>query len=400
LRNLFRMGMTSRDSVITAPRFAAGAPGTVINRQFQSRDQIDTVLANQTDLTSRFETGQLDHTLVTGLEVAIESSENYGRAASVASTTDIFNPNPDDPFLGTISRNGAVARADSKTVSLYAFDTMKLGEQWQFSGGLRFDHFAVKFRSVNAGGVRADLDNYDDTLSWRTGLVYKPRANGSIYFGYGTSFNPSAEGLTLGTGAGNSANVDAEKSQTFELGTKWNFFEEGLSVSSAIFRTEKTNARTTDPVTGDIVIDGEQYVQGIELGAAGCITDDWQVFAGYTYMVSEITASGTAADVGKELPNTPEQSFNLWTTYQLPWGIELGGGAQFVDTRYSSNANTRQVDGYMLYDAMIGYRINKNFDVRLNIYNLADSTYIDRVGGGHVIPGAGRSAVLTANFKF
>ncbi len=400
LRNLFRMGMTSRDSVITAPRFAAGGTGLVVNRQFQSRDQVDTVLANQTDFTSRFETGQVDHTLVTGLELAVESSENYARTAPAAPPTDIFNPNPDDPFAGPITRTGAVNKADAMTVSLYAFDTMKLGEQWQLNGGLRFDHFVVKYRQTAVGGAVTPFDNYDDTISWRSSLVYKPRANGSVYFGYGTSFNPSAEGLTLGAGAGNSANVDAEKNQTFELGTKWNFFHERLSVSSAIFRTDKTNARTTDPVTGDIVIDGEQYVQGFELGAAGRITDDWQVFAGYTYMVSEITASGTATDVGNELPNTPEQSFNLWTTYQLPWGIELGGGAQFVDTRYSSNANTRQVEGYVLYDMMIGYRINKNFDVRLNIYNLADSTYIDRVGGGHVIPGAGRSAVLTASFKF
>jgi catecholate siderophore receptor len=408
LRNLFRMGQTYRDSVITAPRFFDSDPtpagvihDTRITRQFQSRDQVDTVLQNQTDFTSRFETGKVDHTLVTGLEIAIESSENYARTAPAAALTDIFNPTPDDPFAGPITRTGAYNKADSTTVSLYAFDTMKLGEQWQLNGGLRFDHFAVKYRTINAAGTTTGVfDNYDDTISWKSSLVYKPRANGSIYFAYGTSFNPSAEGLTLGTGVGNATNVDPEKSQTFELGTKWNFFEDRLSLSSAIFRTEKTNARTPDPITAVIGIDGEQYVQGFELGAAGRITDDWQVFAGYTYMVSEITKSGTAGETGNELPNVPEQSFNLWTTYQLPWGIEVGGGAQFVDTRYSANNNTRQVDGYVLYDAMVGYRINKNFDVRLNVYNLANTTYIDRVGGGHVIPGAARSAVLTANFKF
>lgn len=400
LRNLFRMGITKRDSVITAPRFfdSDPTPGVIndrrVNRQIQSRDQTDTIIANQTDFTSRFETGKIDHTLVTSLEVLGESSENYTRAG-VTSVTDIFNPSPNDPSPGAVTRTGVVTEANSMSVALSAFDTMKLGEKWQLNGGVRLEHF-----EVDVGSLRAN----DDMVSWRTGLVFKPRENGSVYFGYGTSFNPSAEGLTLATTptAANNVNTDPEQSHTYELGTKWEFFQQRLSLSAAIFRTDKTNARTEDPTNPAdvIVLDGVQRVDGFELGAAGRITDDWQIFAGYTIMHSEIVESKNAAEVGNELSNTPEQSFNLWTTYQLPWGIELGGGAQFVDTRYSANNNTRQVDGYVLYDAMVGYRINKNFDVRLNLYNLANTTYIDRIGGGHVIPGAARSAVLTANFKF
>jgi catecholate siderophore receptor len=44
--------------------------------------------------------------------------------------------------------------------------------------------------------------------------------------------------------------------------------------------------------------------------------------------------------------------------------------------------------------------VNKDISLRLNVYNLADEKYIDRLSGGHFIPGAGRSATLTANFKF
>ncbi|HEY1171533.1 MAG TPA: TonB-dependent siderophore receptor [Verrucomicrobiae bacterium] len=400
LRNLFRMGITKRDSIITAPRFFDSDPGagvindTRVNRQIQSRDQTDTIIANQTDLTSRFETAKLEHTLVTSLEVIGESSENYTRAG-VTSVTDIYNPNPNDPNPGAVTRTGVVTEAQSMSAALSIFDTIKIGEKWQVNGGVRFEHF-----EVDVGPLRSN----DDMISGRTGLVFKPKENGSVYFGYGTSFNPSAEGLTLATTAtaANNVNTDPEQSHTYELGTKWEFFKQRLSISAAVFRTDKTNARTEDPTNPAdvIVLNGVQRVDGIEFGAAGRITEEWQVFAGYTYMHSEIVKSLNAAEVGKELSNTPEQSFNLWTTYQLPFGLELGGGAQFVDTRYSSNTNTRQVEGYVLFDAMVGYRINKNFDVRLNVYNLTDTTYIDRVGGGHVIPGAGRSAVLTANFRF
>lgn len=402
LRNLFRMGLTTRDSVITAPRFL-NTTSTTINRQIQSRDQVDTVLANQTDLTTRFEIDQLEHTMVSGLEFAAERSENYLRTGTT-STTDLFNPGTGDPNPGAVTRTGAVNKADALTVSLYAFDTVKLGEQWEWSGGLRFDHFEVEYNSRSAANVLTTLRSGDDMVSWRTGLVFKPRENGSIYFGYGTSFNPSAEGLTLASGAtsANSINTDPEQSQTFELGTKWDFFKQRLSLSAAIFRTDKTNARTEDPTdpADIIVLDGVQRVQGIELGAAGRITDDWQVFAGYAFMHSEIVESKNAAEAGNQLSNTPQQSFNLWTTYKLPWNLEIGGGAQFVDSRFSSNANTRSAPSYLLFDAMVGYQITKNIDLRLNIYNLADEEYIDRVGGGHFVPGAGRSAVLSANFKF
>jgi catecholate siderophore receptor len=85
----------------------------------------------------------------------------------------------------------------------------------------------------------------------------------------------------------------------------------------------------------------------------------------------------------------------------LPWNFEIGGGMQYVDSRFSANGvNRREAPDYFLFDATLAYQVSKNLGLRLNVYNLADETYIDRVGGGHFVPGAGRSAILTANFKF
>jgi catecholate siderophore receptor len=39
-------------------------------------------------------------------------------------------------------------------------------------------------------------------------------------------------------------------------------------------------------------------------------------------------------------------------------------------------------------------------DLKLNIYNLSDKFYIDRIGGGHIGPGPGRSAMLSTSFRF
>lgn len=415
LTNTMRVGQTVRDSVITAPRFFNS--GTTanpiydgrINRQLQSRDQKDSILAEQINLVANFETGSLKHDLVIGGEAIYETSKNHARAipAGFPTTpiTDIFNPTPHDNFMGVIRRTGAYNDAESLSLAAYAFDTIHITDKWEVSGGLRYDSFDVSYKSVTATNDATYLERVDKMLSWRAGVVFKPVENGSIYAGYGTSFNPSAEGLTLGSTATatNSIEVDPEQSQTFELGTKWDLLDEKLQLTAAVFQTTKTNARTEDPTdpTDVIVLDGEQQVQGIELGFAGSITDQWKVFGGYTFLDSEVTKSANALEEGRTLSNTPRHSASLWTTYELPYGIQVGVGAQFVDERWNGNLPTsRKVPSYCLFDAMVGYEINKNFSVRLNIYNLADTEYVDRVGGGHFIPGAGRSAVLSATYKF
>lgn len=49
---------------------------------------------------------------------------------------------------------------------------------------------------------------------------------------------------------------------------------------------------------------------------------------------------------------------------------------------------------------MASYPIHQNVDLRLNIYNLADAYYYDRLGGGHVVPGPGRAVVLSTGLGF
>ncbi len=212
--------------------------------------------------------------------------------------------------------------------------------------------------------------------------------------------------LTLGntTNAANNFNLDPEESRTFEVGTKWDLFDNRASFSLAVFRTEKTNTRTDDPADPNefVMLDGEQRVDGIEVGAAGRITEQWQVYGGYAFLDSEIIESRNPVEEGNEISNTPEHTFTLWTTYDLPWNLQIGGGAQYVDSRFNSTTslNRREAPSYVLFDAMAAWNVNKNFTLRLNVYNLADEEYIDRVGGGHFVPGAGPSATLTASLKF
>ncbi len=411
IRQAFRYGRNDRDSLVIAPRFVTpvGAVDLSVRRELKGRDAQDEVMTSQTDLTSRFKTGALQHTLVTGVELTREESlaktlsmnGNAGAGATTAPIApgDIGQPNPNDPFIGVIPPRDR-AKSAGVTLAAYAFDTVAINKQLDVSAGLRYDHFSSDFLSRNAAGTITAFDSTDKMLSWNAGVVYKPVPAGSVYASYGTSFNASADALTL-TAA--TAPLDPEENRTAEVGTKWSLLKNRLALTAAIFRTEKTNARTVDPLVATLqVLDGEQRVDGAEFSVVGQVSKAWQVMASYTNLRSEVTKSNTAVEAGNEIANVPKHSASLWNTYQINSKWQVGGGAQYVSERFNNiNDSTRSlVPSYITWDAMASYQYSPNVNLRLNVYNIGDQDYIGTVGGGHAIPGQSRSATLTASYQF
>jgi catecholate siderophore receptor len=402
LRNLTRWGESRRDSIITAPRFLDD-DATTIRRTGKTRDSEDTILTNLTTLNAILHSGAVEHHLVAGLELAREESENRARTVGEEPLTDLLAPDFNDPYTGGIERdpvNDGDASADS--IAAYVFDTIELSPMWELSGGLRWDRFEVEAtgRDRNSG-ERETFGRTDNVVSGRAAVVFKPSDNTSLYAGYGTSFNPSAEGLSLNSGT---ADVAPEKSRTIEIGAKWSLFDDRLLLGSALFRTDKTNARVEDPSREEegrfFVLDGEQRVEGFEVTVAGEITERLTVFGGYAYLDSEVLSSTDPGEVGNALGNTPRNSATLWGSYQLTDALEFGLGLQHVGSRFSNESNTRMAKAYTTYDMMIGYRLNDAVRLRLNGYNLSDKDYVGTVGGGHYIPGAARTFMLSADLSF
>ena len=401
ISNVSRWGITDRDSMITAPRFVTD---TTIRRSDEKyRDQEDEILSNQTNVRLDINPGEdMEHRILFGLELNEENEVRYTQALTGVDSpeTDLFNPNPNDAYLENYQRTGGFSEADSSSVAVYASDSIQINEHWQINGGLRWDSFKLDY--VPDGGTA--LDRTDTMLSYRAGLVYKPVPEGSIYIGYGTSFNPSAETLSLTNSSRSPGlpNLDPEENRTVELGVKWELMDRRVFATAALFRTDKTNARTQDPTDPNdlLVLEGEQRVQGFELGLAGSISENINVSAGYTFLDTEITDSLDITQIGNELGNSPENSFNFWGTYNVRDNLQFGLGAQFVDDRFNSTANTRFAPSYWVYEASATYIVNDQLNFRLNIQNLTDEEYIDYVGGGHFIPGLTRVAMLSTSFSF
>ena len=397
IRNQFRYGYSSRDSMATPPRFANNN-STAINREMRSWIVDDDIFDNQLDLMARFGTGKIEHSALVGSSFAYEKNHRVLRTAPNSLTT-LLDPNPNDAYTGVITINPLEPSLDARSFAAYVFDTIKFARFFQFVGGLRWDRFDVIGQNVSTAvtpNVFVPIERVDTIWSGRAALIFKPVEAGSIYASYGTSANPSLEGLLYSPA---DVRTPPEKTRTFEFGTKWELFEGMLLLNGAAFRVGKTDARTPGLPGEPPTLDGDQQIQGIELSATGNFTRNWQVFAGYTFLDSKILNSANSAEIGKQLINTPSNSFNLWTTFR--WDrFFLGGGPRFVGQRFGNNINTRFVDSYWVADAMMSFRVNKHVDLRLNVNNIADKYYIDRIGGGHIVPGAGRVVMISSGFNF
>jgi catecholate siderophore receptor len=408
VRDQIRYANYWRRAQITEPQVPAAVTAEtplediMVNRNQITTQSLETQLQNQFDTTLRFDTFGLKHTFVSGIEYAHESSAPVRTTWAGVPRTPLLRPDDTEPFIGipTISSD---SKGTLDTFALYAVDTIKLGKHWQLIGGVRWDRVDSDFHQTTGAG-RVDFERLDNLVSWRGGIVYKPVEIGSFYFSAGTSFNPSAEQLSLSV---STADIAPEKNITYEVGTKWDLFDRRLSFTGALFWDEKTNARTTDPNDPLLmVLGGNQRAIGGSVGIIGRITDDWLVTASYTHIDSKVVESNTPRQEGNPLTNAPRNTFSFWTTYTTPWKLTIGAGVDVVSGRNLSlvpDASTglvRSVPGYVVFNAMARYPITKNVDVQVNLNNIANKYYYDGLHPNHLIPGEGRTLLVSMAFRF
>ena len=407
-RSMTRYGITTNEYVVSAPENPNQAAGTVSSNA-KTRNARNLGFGNQTDLTVKFETAGLKHTFITGFEFARDRVTNKPYTVTPTGVTgSLTNPNPNRPWPGTVNPAGTFTQFTTDTIAGYIFDNVKIGEEWEVMAGLRLDNYRTRSRSNTA--ATNGLKNNSTFLNWHLGVAYKPLPYGSFYAAFSSSSNPSGEQLDGGGAdyggivAGN-ANLDPERNYSYELGTKWDILGEKLSLTAAIFRIDKTNARVTLPGGTTQALAGKQRVDGIELGVAGMITPEWGVFGGLTLLDTKIVKSPTASQVGQKLPNVAETTFSLWTTYRLTEKFTIGGLAYWSGPRYGGTfaAGTAHIPGYWRFDAMASYKITENVEVRLNVLNITNKLYYDaiyRSATPFAFVGPGRAALLTTSFKF
>lgn len=432
LVNVARYGKTDQDYLLTSfmassanlltPDPADPSSWTVARSNRTVKDQENTILTNQTTLTSQFATGALRHTLVTGLELTSESQRSYGHAGlGSLPAANLYHPDPADPVTGlTLARNGVFNDATIDTQSIYAFDTIKTGA-WIFNGGVRLDHYRGNYASaalstatsnptLPVGTLVPSQFSVGDTLvNGKLSALYKPSEHSSVYAVVASSKQPPGSSFTLSSSANNASNpiYQPQVTTNSEVGGKLDLFHEKLALTAALFKTEIKNEVEQDPVDLLYYQTGRKRVEGIELGASGELARNWLVNAGYLRMNTSVESGKVATASGiNSLAYTPKQSFTLWSSYTLPHGLKLGAGARYNDKllRGTDGAigTPAYADSYWVFDAMASYRLTRSAELRLNLYNLTDRAYVANINksGYRYTPGAPRSGSLTLDIHF
>ncbi|QLR79003.1 ferrichrome porin FhuA [Citrobacter freundii] len=373
-----------------------------LTRQYVDDNEKLQNFSVDTQLQSKFATGSLDHTLLTGVDyMRMRNDINswFGWAGSVA-PSDIYNLDRSDFDFGAHNGPGAPYRVLNKQeqTGLYAQDQMQWDKVLVTLGG-RYDW--AKQDSLNR--VSGVLDSRDDRqFTWRGGVNYLFDNGVTPYFSYSESFEPNSQ-------VGESGNIFApSKGKQYEAGVKYVPSDRPIVLTGAVYQLTKTNNLMADP-NGSIwsVEGGEIRSRGVEIEAKAALSASVNVVGSYTYTDAEYTTDTNYK--GNTPAQVPKHMASLWGDYTLYdgalSGLTLGTGVRYTSSSYGDPANSFKVGSYTLVDALVRYDLARvgmaGSNVALHVNNLFDREYVASCFNTYgCFWGAERQVVATATFRF
>jgi catecholate siderophore receptor len=365
-------------------------------------------LQNITTAVARFSTGPLRHELTAGIDTWYESTDRSNYAYSPARPGgNLWQPDQMFTSFATIPSTAANAtrNIDTTTFALFASDRIWLLPQLSVLGGVRWSRFQTDYTAYGPTSAVTSLNSDTTAVDPRAALIYEPTPEQTYYFSYSTSSSPPGNNFAVlpGQATFNNTQLDPERNTLYEIGAKWSVLDQRLGLTAALFRIDKSNARTTDPLTGTTVATGDvQRNQGVELGAVGRVTPAWLVSARYSFNDSEITEAGTTATantVGNRVQFVPKNAISVWSTYDLfpreAYNITLGGGVTWRSAVFLNNANTQEVPANLSFDAMVSHQLGPHFRAQFNAYNIGNALNYDTLFANRVTPSPGRTFVFS-----
>lgn len=238
------------------------------------------------------------------------------------------------------------------------------------------------------------------------GINYDLSPNQSLYASYTSIYKPQSY-----TNKDNQV-LDPVVGNNYELGWKTQWFNGKLNTAVALFQINQKNRPVwvdDSSVSGGGYYDtlGEVRSRGVDIEISGALTEDWQLFAGYTFNRSKYLTneSATYAQGTNFSKHTPAHLFRLYTSYTLPfddkkWSIGAGVTAQTnTDSLYAV-----QQAGYALWEANIAYQMSKNIAFNIVGKNLTNKYYYEnnrvRTLGINNFYGEGRTVIFNLDWKF
>lgn len=364
----------------------------------------------QLNLIGQFATGDINHTLLTGMEYGSQDTENARRDAFFADSQDdqvsfLFS----DPLVipsMTLTDPVRDRASDVTFTSAFVQDEIKLNEHWIVVAGLRYDNFdidvvdSIEVANGADDGNSGFLSSSDSQVSPRAGLIYKPAESVSIYASYSKSFLPRSGDQFLSLSLTSQA-LEAEEFENKEIGVKWNF-SDSLSVTAAAFEVERENGTAQDPNNPEASILTGTETKGFEVQVVGKLSERWVINAGYSNLDGE--EMGRIVDgalANRDLAQLPEHMLTLWNQYEVndKWRVALG--VIYQSEQYASLNNTVELPDFVRVDAAVYYDYSEDVKLQLNVENVFDEDYFPSAhNDNNIATGEPLNARVSLQYKF
>ncbi|PDT79867.1 TonB-dependent siderophore receptor [Sinorhizobium sp. BJ1] len=327
-------------------------------------------VASDTYLKTDFETGALDHQLITGVDYSYMKYKSL-QGSGPDLFTDDFTYAPETTYKETQRQN---------SVGIYAQDQIEYGA-WRLMAGLRHDWLNSEFTTDSSAGF-AHYSRDDSETTGRIGLGYVTPWNVMPYISYGTSFvaNP---GVILATG-GASQQAKPTIGEQVEVGVKYALPDHNALITASLFNIDQENASVYETSSGvNLLRQLDLRSRGFELEATASLDNGLSLIAAYSYNDVKITKL-TAETEGNQLNSTPYHTFSLWADYEFQSGalegLGMGAGVRYLGSSFGDNQNTPVLDNEArtFVDASLRYdlgKLNPSMDgvrLQVNATNLLD----------------------------
>ena len=273
--------------------------------------------------------------------------------------------------------------ADLNVRSIYFSDEIDLSDQFSMVLGGRFDDFDLSVVDVygNSGGSASKVD---EEFSPRFGLVFKPRANLSVYGSYSESFIPKSGGQYADLKGSKKQKTDPDLYENKEFGVKYEL-DNGLSLTAALY--DSTAVKPTGSVAdGDYAVT-EASTKGFEITATGNVTESWFISAGANVVNGTVPAE------------VAENSYSVWNLFKVSDQFSLGLG--YISKGDTVGKGSTNLPSYNRLDVSAYYTVNEYMRIQLNVENATDELYFPHsYGSGQVTVGAPVHATLRLSGRF
>lgn len=373
-----------------------------INRRPQHDKIKSKELGLDNQLKATFETGNIAHTVLGGLDYKWSDVDNkLWRDSGDQYILDWANPtrisiNESDLTLTTSTRK----KLDQ--VGVYLQDQLEWN-QWNLLLSGRHDWSEVRTQDRTDN---SQTQQNDDKFTGRAGLLYAFDNGISPYVSYSTSFEPN-----LNSGAPGTDPFKPTTGEQTEVGVKYQPVGWDAVFTVSAFDITQKNITAYNSVTGYNEQIGKVRSKGIETEAHAQITPEIKLLAAYTYTDAVTKESSITQRIGHSPSSIPRHAASAWGSYTFLDGVlsgfTLGSGVRYTGTAPADEIGVDKVPHYTLYDAMAKYELGeaanslRGTTLQLNVNNIADKHYVASCSNESAcFYGSGRTIVASVSYSW